>query len=51
MTRKPWSHVRILIYRTWAILRQKEKKWGQISPSDCLSTKLGNPKKQVTSIL
>ena len=28
MTRKPWSHVRILIYRTWAILRQKEKKMG-----------------------
>ena len=28
MTSKPWSHVRILIYRTWAILRQKEKKMG-----------------------
>ena len=28
MTRKPWSHVRILIYRTWAIFRRKEKKMG-----------------------
>ena len=28
MTRKPWSHVRILIYRTLAIFRRKEKKMG-----------------------
>ena len=24
MTRKPWIHVRILIYRTWAILPVKQ---------------------------
>ena len=26
MSRKPWSHVKVLIYRTWAIVKPQGKK-------------------------
>ena len=29
MSRKPWSHVRVLIYRTWAIVKPQGKKFTQ----------------------
>ena len=54
LTRKPWSHVRILIYRTWPILNQdleqgklmaavnsrNRLKFAKISRKDLLRTKM-----------